>query len=978
MRSIVFAFCLVISSNIFAQQLPQQAAKKWADSVFNTLTNDERIAQLMIVRLSGIDLKTKQITFYDKQVAELVKKYNIGGICLFQGGPVKQAAIINSLQLAAKTPIMISIDAEWGLGMRLLDSVLPLPKQMMLGAMSDPAIVYRYGQLVAAQCNRMGIQVNYAPVVDVNNNPNNPVINDRSFGEDKFKVAAFGIQYMKGLQDNGVMACAKHFPGHGDVSVDSHLDLPVILKNMSQLDSLELYPFRQIFNAGISSTMIAHLYIPAIDSTGNTATSLSKNNVTELLREKLKFNGLTFTDALEMQGVSKFFPNGAASVQALIAGNDMLCLPGDVPLAIQKINEAIKANKLTLADIELHCKKVLMAKYEYGLSATPIIDTKNLQVDLNNGVPEMRKLVAQNAITLLARQDSSFFPLDAVKNSGDIAYVGIGLKTDNEFSIRMRSDFNAAVFNFDYTNKNNDSTKALIDSIVTGYKKVVIGIHNINRPPANNFGISRQAVDFINSLQQRSRCITFLFGNAYAAQNWCSAKNLVVCYEDDSVVQQTAINLLKGTLPYKGILPVTVCDQFHYGDGFVTSKNDLIQTSPALAGLDENKLILIDSIVNDAIDKKAMPGCVVVVARNGNIAFNKAYGYLTYDKTEPVTTQTLYDLASLTKIFATTISIMKLYEEGKIDLKKSIATYLPWLAGGNKAGIIIEDVLLHQAGLPAVIPFVKSTLNEKGFPLQRLYCNTDMDCFTIPVANDLFLREDWEDSLLMKIVTSAVSSSKYVYSDIDFIILGKIVESVSGVTLDEYVMANFYTPMGLKNIGFKPLDRKSVSAIAPTVLENQFRAQLLQGNVHDPAAAMFGQVAGHAGLFSDVYDIAALMQLLLNGGTFNSVRYLNPSTVRLFTDYQSSISRRGLGFDKPEKNNDSREVPYPTRSASSLTFGHTGFTGTCAWADPGTNLIYIFLSNRVYPNNSDLFLKMNIRPKIHEAIYKSLDFKDKS
>ncbi len=978
MRSIVLTLCLAISSAIFAQQLPQQAAKKWADSVFNTLTNDERIAQLMIVRLSGIDVKTKQITFYDQQVAELVKKYNIGGICLFQGGPVKQAGIINSLQSAAKTPIMISIDAEWGLGMRMLDSVLPLPKQMMLGAMRDPAIIYRYGQLVAAQCNRMGIQVNYAPVVDVNNNPNNPVINDRSFGEDKFKVAAFGIQYMKGLQDNGVMACAKHFPGHGDVSVDSHLDLPVILKKMSQLDSLELYPFRQIFNAGISSTMVAHLYIPAIDSIANTATSLSKNNVTGLLREKLKFNGLTFTDALEMQGVTKFFPDGAAAVQALIAGNDMLCLPGDVPLAIQKINEAINAKKISLADIELHCKKVLMAKYEYGLSALPIIDTKNLQVDLNNKVPEMRKLVAENAITLLSRQDSSFFPLDAVKNNGTIAYVGIGLKTDNNFASRMRSDFDAAVFNFDYTQKNNDSVKALIDSIVMGFNKVVIGIHNINRSPANNFGISHQAVDLINSLQQRSRCITFLFGNAYAAQNWCFAKNLVICYEDDSIVQQTAIELLQGKLSYKGVLPVTVCDQFHFGDGLATTKSELIHASTAIAGIDANKLKIIDSIANDAITKKAMPGCVVLVARNGNIAFEKAYGYLTYDKTEPVTTNTLYDMASLTKICATTISIMKLYEEGKIDLKKSIAAYLPWLAGGNKAGVIIKDVLLHQAGLPTVIPFVKPTLNDKGFPLERLYCNKNLDCFTIPVASGLFLREDWQDSLLMKIVTSPVTSSKYVYSDIDFIILGKIVESVSGLTLDEYVMANFYAPMGLRSIGFKPLDRKPACGIAPTVIESQFRSQLLKGNVHDPAAAMFGQVAGHAGLFSDAYDIAALMQLLLNGGTFNSVRYLKPSTVRLFTDYQSSISRRGLGFDKPEKDNETRPAPYPTRSASTLTFGHTGFTGTCAWADPGTNLIYIFLSNRVYPNNSDLFLKMNIRPKIHEVIYKSLDFKNKT
>ena len=362
MRVFLLTLCLFYSSTAFCQQTAGGEAAKWADSVYQSLSNDQRIAQLMVVRLSSIDMKTKQVTFFDQQVAELVKNYNIGGICVFQGSPVKQAGIINNLQAMAKTPILMCIDAEWGVGMRILDSVLPLPKQMMLGAMKDASIVYKYGQVVADQCKRLGLHVNYAPVIDVNNNPDNPVINDRSFGEDKYKVALFGTQYMRGMQDNGVMACAKHFPGHGDVSVDSHVDLPIINKSIAQLDSLELYPFRQLFAAGIGSAMVAHLYIPAIDSTANRATSLSKNNVTGLLRNQLHFEGLTFTDALEMQGVKKFFPDGEASVQSLIAGNDMLCLPGDVPMAIQKINEAIEKGTLSRTDIELHCKKVLVAK----------------------------------------------------------------------------------------------------------------------------------------------------------------------------------------------------------------------------------------------------------------------------------------------------------------------------------------------------------------------------------------------------------------------------------------------------------------------------------------------------------------------------------------------------------------------------------------------------------------------------------------
>ena len=332
-----------------AQHSVTPSADAWVDSVFRMLTPDEKIAQLMVIRLSGINPATHSAIFYDSIAEEAVRKYNVGGICTFQGDPVAQAERINRLQGMARTPILFCIDAENGLGMRM-DSVLGLPRQMMLGAISDSSLIYRYGQMVGRQCRRIGIQVDFAPVVDINNNPDNPVINDRSFGEERERVAGFGIEYMKGLQAAGVMACAKHFPGHGDVAVDSHFDLPVINKDRRQLDSLELYPFRQLIKAGVPAIMIAHLYIPAIDKTPNRATSLSYANVTKLLRKQLHFGGISFTDALEMKGVAKYFPNGDASVQSLIAGNDVLCLPGDVNLSIQKIKWAIGQRELKWAD----------------------------------------------------------------------------------------------------------------------------------------------------------------------------------------------------------------------------------------------------------------------------------------------------------------------------------------------------------------------------------------------------------------------------------------------------------------------------------------------------------------------------------------------------------------------------------------------------------------------------------------------------
>ena len=970
MKKLFVASLTFLSLQAAAQTKPAPA-KAWADSVYNSLNNDQRIAQLMVVRLSSMDPKTRQAIFYEEQVSDLIKKYNIGGICVFQGSPVKQAEVMNRMQAQAQTPILMCIDAEWGVGMRMIDSVLPLPRQMMLGAMQDGNIVYEYGRLVGEQCKRVGIQVNYAPVVDVNNNPNNPVINDRSFGEDKYKVADFGIQYMRGMQDVGVMACAKHFPGHGDVDVDSHYDLPVINKSLQQLDSLELYPFKKIFDAGVGSVMIAHLYIPAIDNTANRATSLSPQNIQVLMKERLGFNGLTFTDALEMQGVKKFFPDGEASVQSLVAGNDMLCLPGDVPLAIEKIKEAIKAGRLSWVDIEIHCKKVLEAKYQYGLHQYQPINTINLTADLNTGIPEMRRMVAENAITLALKTDDSFFPLNDFSNNkpNDVAFVVVGTAKENALARRMKKDYNAAVFYAGEQVKTKADINAFLQKL-KAYKKVVIGLHEMGRNSANNFGLSETSVALINQLQEKTNSILLQFGNAYGAKNWCNAKNLVICYEDDEIVQETATDMLQGKLPYKGVLPVTVCDKLNYGKGFFTGKKKI---SDPQWNLDDAKMAKIDSIATDAIAKNAAPGCVVLVVKDGRIAFEKAYGSVDYEQTKPVTVESVFDMASVTKICATTISVMKLYDEGKISLGGKLGDYLPELVGTNKANLSISNILLHQAGLVAYIPFYKETVDSNGVPFPGIYSPKPQPGFSNRVAENMYLNDAWIDTINQRIIQSKLGSTdKYVYSDNDFIYLGKIVEAVSGMALSEYVQKHFYKPMGLTSIGFKPREFASLDKIVPTEQEKIFRRQLIHGDVHDPGAALMGGVAGHAGLFSAAYDIAAVMQMLLDEGVYNGHRYISKETVDLFTKYQSKISRRGYGFDKPEKDNAQRKEPYPTLSASPKTFGHTGFTGTCAWADPEHNVVYVFLSNRVHPDGSNTLLRMNVRSKIHETIYEAM------
>ncbi|HRO70207.1 MAG TPA: glycoside hydrolase family 3 N-terminal domain-containing protein, partial [Chitinophagaceae bacterium] len=819
---------------------------------------------------------------------------------------------------------------------------------------------YKMGLAVGMQCKRIGVHVNYAPVVDINNNPNNPVIGYRSFGEDKNKVARLGVAYTKGMQDAGIMACAKHFPGHGDVDVDSHYDLPVVNKTIEQLTDMELLPFQAVFDAGVGSVMIAHLAIPSIDNTANKATSLSRNAVTDLLKDKMGYDGLVFTDALEMKGVAKFFPGGTIAVESLVAGNDMLCLPEDVGQTIEAVKKAIKDKKLSWDDIDMKVKKVLYSKYELGLNQWQPIEMNNLLEDLNAKTNEIRYEVARNTLTVL-KNESNAFPITGKRK---VAYVGIGTDKLNDFGKRIKEDLGGDTFFFTY--KDNDPQR-ILKAIENGrYESIVIGVHNYSLRPANNYNISATAVSLVKELQAFNAA-TFVFGNVLASGNFCFAKNLVACYQDDDITQHAAADLLESKIVSMGKLPVSVCD-FKPGDGIIHGGVRPAQAPHAASG----KLADIDSIVNDAIARKAFPGCVVMAIHKGNILYNKAFGNFAYDSLQSMSLESIFDLASLTKTSATTVSIMKLYEQGKLDLNKHLGNYLPIVRGTDKASLRIDDILLHQAGLVPFIAFYRETIDTAtGIPNPGIYSEKKKHGFEVRVAENLYLRNDWQDTLMSRILASPVSrQKKYVYSDNDFIFLGKIVEELSGMPLNEYVEKNFYHKMGMRTTGFKPRAEFAVSKIVPTESEAHFRRQLIRGDVHDEGASLFGGVAGHAGLFSDGFDLAMLYQMLLNGGEFNGQRILKEETIKYFTAYHSDISRRGLGFDKPEKDNDKRPEPYPTLSASSQTFGHTGFTGTCVWVDPKDDLIYIFLSNRVYPTrNNRVFGQLNVRPKIHEVLY---------
>lgn len=943
----------------YAQKFAEKSATAihWADSVFASLTPEQKIAQLMIIRAHS-NLGNEHV----QKLTQLIQQYNIGGLCFFQGGPVRQANLTNYYQSIAKTPLMICIDGEWGLGMRL-DSVINFPRQLMLGAAQDAQLIYQFGKAVGEQCKRLGIHVNYAPVVDINNNPNNPVINDRSFGEDKYKVALFGTQYMQGMQDVGVMACAKHFPGHGDVDVDSHLDLPVINKSKQQLDSLELYPFKQLIKKGVGSIMVAHLFIPAIDTTNHLATSLSKKNVTELLKNELGYEGIIFTDGLEMQGVKKFFPDDEVSVQSLIAGNDMLCLPENVPNSIAKILEAIHQGKLSWESINKSVMKVLIAKYNLGLNEKKQIEINNLVEDLNKNTNEIKQQISQQAITLLRLNNKKLLPLHSKKK---VAFVGIGLQQPNSFATAIQEKYKASVFLLDY---NDSSSLAALKNQLNDYKTIIVGIHNYNRRPANNFGLSNNAIELTQFLAEKENAILFSFGNPYAIKNFCNAKNLIACYENDSITQIKAFELLQGSFSAKGKLPVTVCDNFKFGDGITYNYYMPYEQN------DYSKFVTIDSIATDAIQKNATQGLAILVARKGKIIYHNNFGFTDTTHQQLLNDNTIYDLASLTKVTATTVAVMKLYEEKKIKLEKTVGDYLPWLLNTNKASITIKNLLLHEAGLVPYIKFYEQVIDTTtGKPLHGFFNKEKNSFYTYPVANEMFLRNDVRNQIYASIVSSPLTEQgKYVYSDNSFILLGLIVEAVTGKPLNEYVKEVFYQPLQMTSTTFLPSEHFVLNNIAPTELEKKFRNQLIHGFVHDEGAAMFGGVAGHAGLFSNAYDLAQLYQMLLNKGKLNGKRFLQKKTVELFTKYNSTTSRRGLGFDKPEKNNFTNSNPYPCFSASSKTFGHTGFTGTCVWVDPAKDLVFVFLSNRIHPSrDNNLLNTLHIRNKIQEAVYQAI------
>ncbi|MDD7913267.1 glycoside hydrolase family 3 N-terminal domain-containing protein [Polaribacter ponticola] len=957
----LFAFVVKMQSQTIdpLRTKDYEAQEIWVDSIMGSMTIDEKIGQLFMVQAySNLDEK------HEKFITEMIEKYHVGNLIFMQGTPQKQAVLNNKYQALSKLPLMIGFDGEWGLDMRLKNTYR-FPWNMTLGAIRNDSLVKQFGEHLGKHCKRLGIHVNFAPVVDININPKNPIIGNRSFGESKENVTQKAIAFTQGMQKYGVMANAKHFPGHGDTAADSHYTLPLLNFDKARLDSIELYPYKKVFDAGIGSVMTAHLNIPSLESNSVLPTSLSKKVVTDLLKNELGFKGLIITDGLNMKGATNYATSAEIDLAAIQAGNDMLLIPQDVPASVNLFKKALELKTFSEEELDFSVRKILKAKYWMGLHQYKPIELENLHEDLNSIEDELlHRTLLKNAITVL-KDTKQNIPLVNLENK-KIAYVKLGDDTGNYF-VNMLKNYTKV----DVVRDNN--LDGLIKKLKP-YNQVIIGFHKSNLHPWKSYKFSQKELVWLQEIAREKNVILDVFASPYSLLQLKTFKNiegLIVSYQNSKIAQELSAQLIFGVFEANGKLPVSIGDDFKEGSGLKTySLSRFEYTIPEDVLLSSKKLAEIDQYADTILKEKMAPGFQVLVARKGKVVFNKSYGYHTAKNLRTVKNSDIYDLASLTKILASLPLIMKAEEEEKIPLSASLKDILPSFSNSNKASVSVKEILSHYGKLKAWIPFYVGTqdsVTHKNLPI--FYRKKQSNKFNIKVAENLYIRKTYKDSIY-KYIKEADQRERegYKYSDLGYYLFKEALENKYEKPLDKLVDQKFYKSLGADRMTYLPLNKFHKSSIVPTEKDNYFRNQLIHGNVHDMGAAMLGGVAGHAGLFANANDVAKIMQMYLQKGFYGGRRYLKEETINKFNHryYSDEKVRRGLGFDKPQLN---PRVKATCGCVSDESFGHSGFTGTYTWADPKSEIVYVFLSNRVYPNMKNRgLIRSNMRTKIQQTI----------
>jgi len=971
----------------------------WVDSVYNSLTPDQRIGQLFFAAAYSNQGKN-----HVDAISEQISKYGIGGLIFFQGGPRRQALFTNHYQALTKTPLLIAMDAEWGLGMRL-DSCVSFPRQMSLGAIEDMNLIYRMGVEIGLQCQQMGVHINFAPVADVNNNPKNPVIGTRSFGENSQDVAKRSVMYMKGLQQRRILTAAKHFPGHGNTAVDSHYALPVVTDSYSGLDSLEWHPYKEMIRNHLTGIMAAHIHVPKLENTPNLAASLSRRVLTGIIRDSLRFKGLIYTDALNMRGVTDYFKPGELEVRALEAGTDALLMPVDIPKAIAAVKTAIDNGRIDRKQIEISCRRILAAKEWAGLNRYQPVDTTQLLARLNNPETDLLNRQLVEASLTVVQNNDNILPLKRLDKE-KTAFLITGTSHVNNF-LQTLNLYEENDYFFLDQNTMKQQENSLFEKLKL-YSRVIVGIHNTSSTPGRNYGILPKVGVFVDKLSESTNVILCLFAPPYALSSFQNTEKMVaivVSYQDEPLTQDYTAQLVYGAIAGKGRLPVSVNTGFRYRQGIQTTNGLRLKYSiPEEVQITSGKLSAIDTMVQNAIKAQVFPGCQILAARNGVVFFKKEYGQTRYDeKAEPINPQHIYDLASISKIAATLPSIMLLHDREQVQLRDRLGEHLPELKGSDKERITMIDLLTHQARLQPIIRFdlqtmepidkTKKLLSTTRTPIhniylgQRTWLNSQRrlkngyyassidDKHHLQVAENMYIINSYRDTIFNGIRDSKLLAQKqYRYSDLGFIMLTRMIERLGDYPMEEYVAWHFYERLGTTTLGYHPTKHFPRERMVPTANDTIYRKQWLQGYVHDENAAMMGGVSGHAGLFGSANDLAKMMQMYLNMGTYGGERYIKEKTLNEFISrpFARQGNHRGIGFDKTELS------PKPDdlmgKNASEKSFGHLGFTGTMVWMDPENGLLFVFLSNRVcpYPTNNKLNTS-KLRAKIYEVFVDAME-----
>ena len=1059
---------LLISFSGFAQKKPDfltQTNEKWVDSVFNTLTLDEKVGQVLMPRgnFSGRGYEPEKLK-------EWIRDYKLGGLVFFAGQPTMQAQITNELQRISKVPLMIGVDMEWGLAMRL-DSTVRFPFQMALGAMQgSDDLLYRMGVEVGRQSKRMGIHVNYAPVVDINNNPKNPVINFRSFGEDKISVANKSLAFMKGMQSQRLLTTAKHFPGHGDTGTDSHHDLPVIAHPKDYLGNNELFPFKYLIDNGLSGIMTAHLNIPALEPQAGLASTFSSKIVGDLLRKELGFEGLTFTDAMDMQGAVKNYKPGEAMVEAFLAGNDILETFMDVPGAFNALKAAVESGKIPVKLLDERVKKILKAKAWVGLDHYAPVKIEGLIEDLNTLESDfLNRTFAERTLTALETAD---LPVKDLRQNTLVVSIGAEGKTHFQ---RMAENYTQT----ESVSINKNSPADALRSKLAAGQNLIIGLHLNNNRPGANYGLEPYMQQTLSELAGQDKAILVVFGNPYVLDMIPDVgrfRSLVMANQSTPYMEEAAAMAVFGGIEMNGRLPVTVNDTFRLGAGTWVQKNGrLAYGTPEMVGLDSRVLeARVDSVMQLGIREKAYPGAVLEIAKDGRVIYRKPFGFHTYEEAAEfkgklgseasfaavndaeamdsksaatsavkalsegrrvkgaVDVNDIYDFASVTKISTSALAVMELMSQGKFDLDKTFADYYPAFKGSNKAGLTFRDMLTHRSGLKAWIPFwmdcvdsvatlrkavqlhpemasqfireperrtfwdklfgrkQKYTINyektlaqnkeiwKKALSTQTItwqpgiFANRRSEQYSVEIADTLFMNPERMDYVFKQIEVSPVNPSQgYVYSDLHYYTYPVFMEKLTGKKWEDFLKETYHS-LGAYTLTYNPRRFYGLDRIVPTEKDTLFRKTVIHGRVHDEGAGMLNGISGHAGLFGSANDLTKLMQMYLQGGSYGGQEFIRPEVLKEATSYQfpEEGNRRAIAFDKLDFN---KNITNGPQMASAESYGHSGYTGTFTWVDPKYNLVYVFLSNRVYPTRDNGKIgTLNLRTAVGDEIIRTI------